>query len=393
MLAQIKIAHAFRRTDRVRELASILVNLPLREARLIGQCYLAWCECRARNYQPVTLERIIDQTRVYKAQALFSRAVIDLYQGNFDEALRFYSEALKARPTVSEYALAVRAIAAIKSIEGFSRQALRDLSNLLPILRYTEPFVYFDCLNSYAVELGKAGQLHDAQNISKRVIASPFAPAYPEWQETFTDIASKRKRQSAIGIVHCCSVCGCTTQVEVPQNLLRKARVRTVIDFMNANLHRKLESADLAGVVKLSYSHFSTLFKAETGSSPIDYLIKLRIQKAAHLLATTSLIIKEIWTRVGFETASNFRRHFQKHFHASPTEYRRQVYADKADNVLHFPAGEKPSFNKIRPRQMYGAVLRIILKNRVTEEEIERASNIYHDALRDCGFKIVEILA
>lgn len=106
VLAHIKTAHAFRETTQVRELAGILINLPLREARLIGQYYLAWCECRAQKYNAGLLESVIDQTRVYKAQALISRAAIEFYQGRFDEALRFYAESLKARPTPSEYALA-----------------------------------------------------------------------------------------------------------------------------------------------------------------------------------------------------------------------------------------------------------------------------------------------
>ena len=131
ILVHIKTAHAFRQTDKVRELARILVNLPLREARLIGQCYLAWCECRTQNYSAALLESVIDQTHIYKAHALISRAAMEFYQGRFDDALRFYLESLKARPTPSEYALAVKGIAVIKSVEGFTAQATKDLSNLI----------------------------------------------------------------------------------------------------------------------------------------------------------------------------------------------------------------------------------------------------------------------
>jgi hypothetical protein len=44
--------------------------------------------------------------------------------------------------------------------------------------------VYYDFLNSYATELAETGQKQEGRNISRIVLASPFAPAYPEWKET-----------------------------------------------------------------------------------------------------------------------------------------------------------------------------------------------------------------
>lgn len=325
ILVEIKTAHAFRQTDKVRELARILVNLPLSEARLIGQCYLAWCDCRMRNYQAAVFERVVDDSRIYKAHALISRAAIDFYQGDFDDALRFYLESLKARPTASEYALAVKGIAVIKSIEGFTAQALRDLNNLIPILRYAEPVAYFDCLNSYAVELSKAGQLDEARNISKLVLASPFASAYPEWQETLSEIRSKRKRPSTIAISRSQVEREHEPHFEVPENIVRKARVRAVIDFMNANLHRGIAMIELAKMVHLSKLYFSRAFKTEIGVPPGQYLTKLRMEKAAQLLATTFLSVKEVMAAVGYDHKSNFGRCFKRHFDVTPSEYRNRA--------------------------------------------------------------------
>src|SRR5438477_12298691 len=61
ILKQIEAAHAFRQVERVAELASILVNVPIQEYQLIGQYYLAWCKCRAIEYQPDVLERLAEQ--------------------------------------------------------------------------------------------------------------------------------------------------------------------------------------------------------------------------------------------------------------------------------------------------------------------------------------------
>lgn len=324
ILAQIKAAYVFRQTDSVRQLAGILANMPSRESRLIGQCYLAWCDCRNHKYQPALLEGIIEQSNIYKAHALISRGAIDFYRGKFDDALRFYLESLKARPTASEYALAIKGIAVIKSIEGFDAQALRDLSNLTPILRYTEPIAYFDCLNSYSVELIKAGRLDEASNITELVQATPFASAYPEWRETFSEVRSKRKRRSTVAISWQGIEQEHEDESEGSENIIDKARVRAVIEFMNANLERSIAVPDFADAVNLSTSHFSRLFKAETGLSPGEYLIRLRMETAGQLLATSFLSIKQIAGKVGCVNKSNFVRQFKRYFDIAPSEHRRR---------------------------------------------------------------------
>jgi hypothetical protein len=188
IVKQIKLHHSFRRTNEIRELSRILVNFPIKEYRLIGQYYLLWCGCREKKYHASILEKVIEQSRTYKTRALQSRAAIEVYQGNFTEALHFYAESFKTQPSMSEYIETTKAIAFIKSVEGFHDKALKDLESLIPILRYAEPFAYFDILNSYAVELGEAGRKDEARNISRVVAASPFIHAYPEWQETAKEL-------------------------------------------------------------------------------------------------------------------------------------------------------------------------------------------------------------
>jgi tetratricopeptide (TPR) repeat protein len=184
ILSQIKAFHAFRQTDSVRELARVLINNPIKEFQLIGEYYLAWSQLREKKYHAQVLENVIEHSRTFKAQALISRAALEHYQGNFKDALYFYSESFKAKPTASEYVLAAKAIAVIKSIEGFPGSALRDLESLMPVIKYAEPFPYFDYLNSLAVELGGAGRKSEARNVIKLALASPYALAYPEWHQT-----------------------------------------------------------------------------------------------------------------------------------------------------------------------------------------------------------------
>src|ERR1044071_4698128 len=103
IISQIKLAHAFRQVEQVKELAQVLINIPIKEYQLIAQYYLVWCKCRDLDYRTDALEKIIEQSHTYKTKALFSRAAIEVYQGNLDHAAYFYNEALKTSPTMSEY--------------------------------------------------------------------------------------------------------------------------------------------------------------------------------------------------------------------------------------------------------------------------------------------------
>jgi hypothetical protein len=184
ILGEIKAAHAFRQIETVRGLASILINNPIREFQLIAEYYLIWCDYRQRKHDTETLDRIIEQSRTYKTQALTSKATFEAHKGKTEAALYFYGEALKTSRTISQYVDLSRAIAAMKGAEGFHNAAIRDMENLLPIVRHVEPLSYYELLNSYAVELGEVGRKSEARSVIKLALASPYAWAYPEWQQT-----------------------------------------------------------------------------------------------------------------------------------------------------------------------------------------------------------------
>jgi transcriptional regulator GlxA family with amidase domain len=111
----------------------------------------------------------------------------------------------------------------------------------------------------------------------------------------------------------------------VPENTIQDPRVRIVIDFMKANLQRKISLNDFARAVSLSGAHLSRLFKTETGLSPGEYLIRLRMEKARHLLTTTLLSIKEIMALAGYGNRGHFVQHFRRYSGFAPSEFRRSV--------------------------------------------------------------------
>lgn len=79
--------------------------------------------------------------------------------------------------------------------------------------------------------------------------------------------------------------------------------------------------AELAGMAKRS---FQRDFRTATGLSPIAYLLRLRIRRAAELLRSEDLTISEIGFRVGFDDSNYFSRQFRAAMGVSPREYRKR---------------------------------------------------------------------
>ncbi len=98
--------------------------------------------------------------------------------------------------------------------------------------------------------------------------------------------------------------------------------VDLAIDYFNKSIHKTLTLNDIAQKVNLSASHFSSLFKAQTGFSPLEYFNHLKIQKASQYLLFTSLRIKEIAWEVGIQDPYYFSRLFSKVMGIAPNFYR-----------------------------------------------------------------------
>jgi AraC family transcriptional regulator, arabinose operon regulatory protein len=99
-------------------------------------------------------------------------------------------------------------------------------------------------------------------------------------------------------------------------------KVSKVIALVSEDLNRGHTLASLAASVNLSTSRLRHLFKEETGSTFSEYMRLLRVRKAADLLATTFLSVKEIMCEAGLTNQSHFVRVFKKEYGLTPTSYR-----------------------------------------------------------------------
>lgn len=97
-----------------------------------------------------------------------------------------------------------------------------------------------------------------------------------------------------------------------------------VIHYMQENISNNLTLEELAKNFNYSSSHFSALFQKETGYSPINYYIQLKIRKACQYIELTGLKFCEIAEKVGFDEPSYFTRIFTKIMGMSPSDYRKK---------------------------------------------------------------------
>ena len=77
--------------------------------------------------------------------------------------------------------------------------------------------------------------------------------------------------------------------------------------------------ADYAGISK---AQMSKLFKKQTGVGYIDYVTKLRMEKAKELLVYTDMSIKDIFLNVGYIDTTNASKKFKAYFHVTPSLWR-----------------------------------------------------------------------
>jgi len=98
------------------------------------------------------------------------------------------------------------------------------------------------------------------------------------------------------------------------------ARVRS---FIERNLHVNIGARDLSAVAQLSSAYFARSFKQAFGEPPHAYVIKRRLERACHLMITTSEPLSEIALSVGFADQAHLCKLFQRAFGQSPSIWRR----------------------------------------------------------------------
>lgn len=97
------------------------------------------------------------------------------------------------------------------------------------------------------------------------------------------------------------------------------------VKFLKENYHLNLKLEEISKQAGLSVSHYAKIFKSETGISPINYVINLKIKKACEYLQFTNLLVKEVAFKVGIHDIQYFTKIFKANVGLSPSQYRKSI--------------------------------------------------------------------
>lgn len=93
--------------------------------------------------------------------------------------------------------------------------------------------------------------------------------------------------------------------------------------YISEHLNENLNVKNISEKTHMSSTHFSRIFKQETGYSPYEYVLISRLNKAKEYLQKTDMSVSEISYKVGFNSDTNFIYFFKKNTGMSPNKFRK----------------------------------------------------------------------
>jgi tetratricopeptide (TPR) repeat protein len=189
LLRLAELAHGQRDYDVLNEISMRLQAIPFQPAQNAARYYAAILAKRQGE-----LASAVDLLSSLTApRAIQTLATVYEAQGNYDEAVRLNTEAMRAAHGVDPLTIANAGaqLAIIKSIASDHHGALADLQRLLLLVRAvasTHGYLYGQWCNAVAVELAAVGNLDEARRVIAPALASPILDRFPEYQATAKEL-------------------------------------------------------------------------------------------------------------------------------------------------------------------------------------------------------------
>ena len=159
--------------------------------------------------------------------------------------------------------------------------------------------------------------------------SSPIDPAMKDAVTRLIRSMSNEQDARALGIglvreVLYRALCGEQAHMlyELANHTGNYSRIAHALTLLKNSFREKLDVERLAASAHMSVSAFHRAFKEMTGESPIQYLKKLRLNKAKDLIIQQGMKAYIAAEEVGYESASQFSREFKRYFDISPSRLR-----------------------------------------------------------------------
>ena len=121
------------------------------------------------------------------------------------------------------------------------------------------------------------------------------------------------------------------------------ARINRVMDYIGKNLGNPIDLSAMAGIASFSPYHFHRIFTFIVGETPADFVLRIRLEKAAQLIRDDlKASVSDIAFRCGFVNISSFSRAFKGHFGVTTREFREQEKAIYVKDGIRYGKNCKP---------------------------------------------------
>lgn len=122
-----------------------------------------------------------------------------------------------------------------------------------------------------------------------------------------------------------------TRQIHMPQaNISTNQIVEAACEYFGEHYNENISIETYADDIGLSPCWFIQKFKHSIGTTPMQYIMTLRISNAQNLLITTDYSVSEIASLTGYSNSLYFSRIFKQHVGCSPTQYRKNFSQEQS---------------------------------------------------------------
>ncbi|SUP44905.1 AraC family transcriptional regulator [Veillonella criceti] len=161
-----------------------------------------------------------------------------------------------------------------------------------------------------------------------------------------------------------------------PVAIQQEATFEKMITYIDKHYKESITLGDIASIGGYTESYASQFFKRQLGISFKTYLLRMRLRDAAVQLVNTKQQVVDIANQCGFSDVKSFNTAFRKHFHTTPSEYRRIATKVERqtmmDNWKEYIASDDVSINQCL--QLYIAPIEVDKTERISEHDLSLAT-------------------